>query len=178
MRFAYGDPPYPGLSKRYYGDHPDFAGEVDHRALLEHLSAPGRYDGWALSTSAKSLPFVLALCVELGLDVRVAAWFRGARPNETARRPLNAWEPVVWTGGRDGSATRTDTLMHVARPRLTDPNRVIGAKPAQFCRWLFELLGAAPGDTLDDLFPGSGGVRRAWGIYAGSGSRLDVLAGR
>jgi hypothetical protein len=26
-------------------------------------------------------------------------------------------------------------------------------KPAAVCRWIFTLLGAAPGDTLDDLFP-------------------------
>jgi hypothetical protein len=40
---------------------------------------------------------------------------------------------------------------------------VIGAKPAAFCRWVFGLLGAAPGDTLDDLFPGSGGHERSVG---------------
>jgi hypothetical protein len=42
-------------------------------------------------------------------------------------------------------------------PLDTLPGRVIGAKPAVVCRWIFTLLGAAPGDTLDDLFPGSGG---------------------
>jgi hypothetical protein len=42
---------------------------------------------------------------------------------------------------------------------------VIGAKPAAVCRWIFALLGAAPGDTLDDLFPGSGAVTRAWAAY-------------
>jgi hypothetical protein len=39
--------------------------------------------------------------------------------------------------------------------------RVIGAKPATMCRWIFTLLGACPGDTLDDLFPGSDAVGRA-----------------
>lgn len=151
MRLAYADPPYPGLSARYYAGHPDFAGEVDHRALLEQLSSPGGYDGWALSTSARALPDVLGLCVDLGLQVRVAAWVRGARPHTHPRGPLTSWEPVVYAGGRDGS-TRLDSLVHHARPRLSDPSRVIGAKPAAFARWLFELLGAAPGDTLDDLF--------------------------
>ena len=41
-----------------------------------------------------------------------------------------------------------------------------GTKPAAFCRWVFALLGAAPGDSLDDLFPGSGAVGRAWAAYA------------
>jgi hypothetical protein len=30
---------------------------------------------------------------------------------------------------------------------------------------VFTLLGAAPGDRLDDLFPGSGAVGRAWAAY-------------
>ena len=50
-------------------------------------------------------------------------------------------------------------------PLTTLPGRVIGAKPAAVCRWIFGLLGAAPGDTLDDLFPGSGAVTRAWAAY-------------
>lgn len=47
-------------------------------------------------------------------------------------------------------------------PLDTLPGRVIGAKPAAVCRWIFTLLGACPGDTLDDLFPGSDAVGRAW----------------
>ncbi|MGZ4619816.1 MAG: hypothetical protein ACXV3F_14160 [Frankiaceae bacterium] len=42
LRLAYADPPYPGKA-RLYRDHPDFGGEVDHAALIEHLAA---YDGW------------------------------------------------------------------------------------------------------------------------------------
>ncbi|WNV83249.1 hypothetical protein [Umezawaea sp. Da 62-37] len=48
----------------------------------------------------------------------------------------------------------------------TLPTRVIGTKPAAFCRWIFDLLGAAPGDDLDDLFPGSGVITRAWTAFA------------
>jgi hypothetical protein len=47
----------------------------------------------------------------------------------------------------------------------TLPGRVIGAKPAAVCRWIFGLLGAQPGDSLDDLFPGSGAVGRAWAAF-------------
>jgi hypothetical protein len=31
---------------------------------------------------------------------------------------------------------------------------------------MFAQLGARPGDTLDDLYPGSGAVGRAWALYA------------
>lgn len=162
MRFAYFDPPYPGLAERYYAEHPDYAGEVDVAGLLEP-SPLQRFDGWALSTSSDALPEVLALCVARGLAVRVAAWFRGHRPTKSAW-PLKAWEPVVYAGGRrlPSHDVGRDALIHHARPRTTDPARVIGAKPAAFCYWLFDLLGALPGDLFVDAFPGSGGVARAW----------------
>lgn len=167
LHLAYADPPYPGLSARYYADHPDYAGEVDHAALIGRLST---FDGWALSTSAAALPAVLALCPP---GVRVAAWVRGERPTVSAR-PLNAWEPVIYAGGRAlrvdpsvGDRRRVDALVHHSRPRLTDPDRVVGAKPARFAGWLFDLLGALPGDELHDLFPGSGGIARAWATYTG-----------
>ncbi|MDR6212167.1 hypothetical protein QE364_003898 [Nocardioides zeae] len=187
-RLAYADPPYPGLSARYYGDHPDFAGEVDHAALVEQLVAG--YDAWALSTSARALPAVLALCPP---GVQVAAWFRGERDNKAAQGPLNGWEPVIYAGairragisdasrppagatpgqhdasGHAGATRRVDALVHVARPRTTDPARVVGAKPAAFCRWVFDLLGAQPGDEFTDVFPGSGGVARAWDVFTGA----------
>jgi hypothetical protein len=168
-RLAYADPPYPGLAG-YYRDHPDYAGEVDHGDLFRRLST---YDGWALSTSARALPAVLALAVAQDLPVRVAAWIRGPRPHATARHALNAWEPVVYSpASRDMSrvqgplqARRVDVLVHGVSPMVTLPSRVIGAKPAAFCRWMFDLIGACPGDTLDDLFPGSGIVGKSWAFF-------------
>jgi hypothetical protein len=166
LRLAYADPPYPGLARRYYRDHPDFGGEVDHAELIARLVREYP-DGWALSTSAAALPGVLALCPP---DARVAAWFRGERPVKSLR-PLSAWEPVVYVGGRAVVSPlqerRLDALIHRARPRTTDPRRVIGSKPAAFAYWMFGLLGALPGDELVDLFPGSGIVARCW-AHAGS----------
>ena len=40
-----------------------------------------------------------------------------------------------------------------------------GAKPERFCIWLFEVLNVRPGDTLDDLFPGSGIVSEMYDWY-------------
>ena len=104
---------------------------------------------------------MLVLCPP---GVRVAAWHRGARVTRS-RYPLNAWEPVIYHGGRqlppepsstsatDATSQRLDSLVHTPAPLLTLPGRVTGTKPAAFCRWVFALLGAAPGDSLDDLFP-------------------------
>jgi hypothetical protein len=33
---------------------------------------------------------------------------------------------------------------------------ITGAKSERFCRWMLTLLGYVDGDTLDDLFPGTG----------------------
>jgi hypothetical protein len=175
LRLAYADPPYPGKAW-YYRGHPDYAGEVDHAALIRRL---GLYDGWALSTSAAALPAVLALCPP---GVRVAAWHRGERPTRS-RWPLSAWEPVIYHGGRPADpsrpgaldARRADSLVCGVSPLTTLPSRVTGTKPAAFCRWVFDLLGAERGDTLDDLFPGV--VARAWAAYTGDPSRR-ARAGR
>jgi hypothetical protein len=166
LRLAYADPPYPGNARLYRG-HPDYAGEVDHAELAARLAG---YDGWALSTSAAALPAVLALCPP---GVRVAAWHRGERA-APSWRPLSAWEPVIYAGGRPvdpAAGRRADSLVLGVSPVRTRPGRVPGAKPAAFCAWVFGLLGAGPADTLDDLYPGSGAVGRAWLAYTGQPSR-------
>jgi hypothetical protein len=163
-RLAYADPPYPGNAHLDRG-HPDYAGEVDHATLIQRLQG---YDGWALSTSARALPAVLALCPP---GVRVAAWHRGPRPTRS-RHPLSAWEPVIYHGHGSADTTtidphRADSLVHGVAPMTTLPGRVIGAKPAAFCRWLFALLAADLVDSFEDLFPGSGAVTRAWAAFTG-----------
>ena len=166
LRLAYADPPYPGLSRKCYADHPDYAGEVDHAELLSRLAT---YDGWALSTSEAALPDVLALAVASGSKPRVASWIRGARPHPTAR-VLHGWEPVLYVPARstpDGSQAVDYLVGPTPRRRSTLPSAVVGAKPPEFCRWVFTLLGADPRDSFDDLFPGSGIVARSWEWFAG-----------
>ena len=166
LKLAYADPPYPGTAARYYKDHHDYAGEVDHQELIDRL-IDDYPDGWALSTSAEALPEILKM-IYTAVPPRVAAWFRGERPTKSYW-PLQSWEPVIYYGGRPQLLSvderRIDSLVHVARARRTDPRRIIGTKPAAFCYWMFALLGAQPGDAFDDLYPGSGGVGRAWEMF-------------
>ena len=81
---------------------------------------------------------------------------------------------MIYCGGRQlvTGARRADSLVCGVGLLDTLPGRVIGAKPAAVCRWIFTLLGAAPGDSLDDLFPGSGAVGRAWSAYTGGDPSL------
>lgn len=52
LRFAYADPPYPGMSG-FYKDHPDYGGEVDHAELIGRMTQD--FDGWILHTAATTL---------------------------------------------------------------------------------------------------------------------------
>lgn len=172
MRFAYADPPYLGCGKLYADRHPDAMAWNDietHRRLVDRLC--NEYpDGWAMSLSATSLKPLLALCPD---DVHVAAW---SRPNSQPFYPVRvvkSWEPVIFRGGRKlfgGAAIERDILVH---PFVNQG--LIGSKPRKFCRWIFGLLGAARGDVLDDLFPGTQAISAAWADWAGEKSPLPEL---
>lgn len=161
MRFAYADPPYPGLSRKYYRDE-----EVDLPSLLSLLEN-GEYDGWALSTSSKALQGVLSICPE---GVRVGVWVRGLRRIRSTE-PLNVWEPVIFRGGRRLEPVVQDLcdVLTWGGRQHSHPGALVGMKPAAFAEWVFRMLGAVAGDVLDDIFPGSGAVGRAWRMFQGTG---------
>jgi hypothetical protein len=157
--FAYADPPYPGRAKRYYKKP-----EVNHRILINYL-IDNYPDGWALSTSAATLPAILKLCPD---NVRVCIWNRAPRPTRRIRAH-NAYEVLIVAGGRPRQLPRGATLsdvLHWTGRQHSHPGALVGMKPAKFCEWMFRLLGAVQGDTLDDIFPGSGAVTRAWKLHA------------
>lgn len=168
MRFAYADPPYPGLSWKYYKGE-----EVDHAELIARLVREYP-DGWALSTSSSALRDVLLL-VPLEVEVRVASWHRGSRSSESywAR---DAWEPVILAGGRPtrlGVRDKLDNALVWGGRQHSHPNALVGMKSAAFCEWVFRQLGATRADSLDDLFPGSGAVARAWSLFTRPVSSVD-----
>ncbi len=157
MRFAYADPPYIGQSKKHYGNHPDYAGEVDHAALIARLVADYP-DGWALSLSTPSLKQIIAMCPD---EARVGAWVKPFASFKANVNPAYAWEPVIFMGGR--KHTRKDqTTRDFVSANITLRRGLSGAKPDAFCFWIFDLLNMQRGDVLDDLFPGSGAVGEAW----------------
>ncbi len=156
MRFSYADPPYLGQAAKHYADQPDYAGEVDHAELIERLC--GEYpDGWALSCSSPSLKVLLPLCPD---DVRVMAWVKPFASFKPGVGVAYAWEPVLVRGGRKRERTEA-TVRDWVSANITLERGVHGAKPDTFCYWLFDVLGIEPGDTFDDLFPGSRAVTTA-----------------
>jgi hypothetical protein len=163
MRFAYADPPYLGKCGKFYEHyHPDGLCWDDletHRKLVVRLSSDYP-DGWALSLLSTQLQVMLPLCPP---DVRIGAWVKPFCAFKKGVRPAYAWEPVIFTGGRNENhpppvkgGEQTTPKDYIAVP-ITLKRGLTGAKPPQFCRWVADLLGYIDGeDTLDDLFPGTG----------------------
>lgn len=164
MRIGYADPPYPGQSKKHYGDHPDYAGEVDHVELLKRLD--NEYDGWLLHTSSTALPMVLYWAEELGIGpYRTMAW---VKPFCAFKRNVSvayAWEPVLVKPCRKPRVTKRLVMRDFVSENITMKKGLSGAKPEAVCFWAFEMLGMCPEDTLDDIYPGTGAVSAAWEVW-------------
>lgn len=157
MRLAYADPPYLGCSK-YYPEHPDASrwdDPAEHESLMLRLDRD--YDGWAYSLSSTSLQELLALAPS---GVRIGAWSKSFAAFKRNVRIAYTWEPVIFrearTSSKDGAPVGRDHLRH----GITLRRGLTGAKPAEFCRWVLDLMGYVEGDTVDDLFPGTGIMKR------------------
>jgi hypothetical protein len=84
-----------------------------------------------------------------------------------------AWEPMLVKPCRKPVVTGRVVMRDWFAENITMQRGLPGVKPEALCRWLFEVLGADPDDELDDMFPGSGAVGRAWEAW-----RADVLYDR
>ena len=150
MHFAYADPPYPGQSSLYKNEE-TYDGEVDHERLVQRLVTEYP-DGWALSTNSPSLRYVLSVCPE---DVRIMAWVKPFAVFKPHVNPAYAWEPVIVSGGRP-RGREVITIRDWCNVSVTLKKGLVGAKPEAFCHWLLGVLNVQPGDTVSDLYPGTG----------------------
>jgi len=127
---------------------------------------------------------VLALCPP---DTRVCVWRQRVRVSPS-KRALSAWEPLLVVGGREH---RTDVSQQLLDDLETDDvvldevldyrgrydsfnGALVGMKPPEMAVWIFRQLGARAGDTLDDLYPGSGAIGRAWTLYTSLEAPVDA----
>ena len=172
MRLGYADPPYPGQSAKHYADHPDYAGEVDHRALLRLLK--NGFDGWVLHTASTTLSEVLAIAAEEKIeDFRIMAWVKPFAAFKRNVPVAYAWEPVLVKPVRKPVVSGRIVMRDWLAESITLRRGLSGAKPERLCHWLFEVAGLQPDDDLVDLFPGSGAVGRAWDSWR---SQLRLIA--
>lgn len=165
MRFAYADPPYLGCCGLYDHFHPDGKcwDHLDtHEALIDRMMAEFP-DGWALSASAPSLPEIAPLVQD---HARIGVWVKPFAIYKPNVNPAYAWEPVFWHGGRKRDRTAL-TVRDWCAANVTLERGTIGAKPYEFCWWVFDLLGVTADDEFTDVFPGSGAVTEALDAYLG-----------
>ena len=158
-RFAYADPPYLGCAQSLYGD-PTYDDPAAHRALVDRLCREFA-DGWAMSLNSTALRVILPMCPD---DCRVSAWVKPFAVFKPNVNPAYAWEPVIWRGGRTKRSRKDDTVRDWHSENITLRRGLPGAKPPGFPFWIANLLGAdvAKGDTITDLFPGTGAMLGVW----------------
>lgn len=164
MKIGYADPPYPGCAD-LYRDHPDYAGEVDHKALLERLQ--DEFHGWVLHTHVPGLR-LLERNGWLPDGIRICGWFKSFAAFKRNVSVAYAWEPVIIKAARKPVVTKRTIyrdfveVPEAIKEPITLKRGLTGAKPEKVCHWAFELVGAMPDDELHDLFSGTGAVARAW----------------
>lgn len=187
MRVAYADPPYLGQCGQYQHFHgtdndDGFGGcwndPATHVALVAYLVREFP-DGWALSCSTPSLATLLPMMPERH---RIASWVKTFCAFKKGVRPCYSWEPVVFVGGRnpgyghphappekDGKQNTPKDFMlselsedewNVLAAPITLKKGLTGAKPEAFCSWVLDLLNVQPGDTVVDVFSGTGVMGR------------------
>lgn len=169
MRFAYADPPYFGLAKAFYGD-PTYDNIEAHVALVNRLVADFP-DGWALSLTSNNLKDILPICPR---NVRVMAWVKSFHSFKPGIAPAYAWEPLIVFGGRKPAERGNSRGRDWIACSMATGRGLRGAKPEGLCFWLFStVLGMRHDDVFVDVFPGSGGVARAWDKWR---TQLELLA--
>lgn len=170
MKIGYADPPYPGCAYLYRG-HEDYAGEVDHRELVGRLGA--EYDGWVLHTHVGGLRMMEREHILPEDGIRVCQWVKGFAAFKRNVPVAYAYEPVIIKACRKPVvSSRIKPLRDWIECPITMKRGLTGAKPEKVCHWAFEIVGAEPGDDLDDMFPGTGAVSRAWGTWR---QQFDLL---
>ena len=113
---------------------------------------------WAMSCSTPSLQILLPLMPK---GVRVAAWVKPFAIFKPGVGVAYAWEPIIFREGRKRSR-KQPTARDWVSANITLRKGLTGAKPSQFCEWLFDLLTLEPDDEFTDIFPGTGIVGLNW----------------
>jgi len=167
MKFAYADPPYFGVAAKFYGHLHAEAAVYDtldgHKALIERL-CDEYADGWGLSMTSGNLHDILPLCPR---EARIMPWVKPFASFKPGVGVAYAWEPVIVMGGRRRTREQA-TVRDWCAVNITLKRGFTGAKPADFVFWLLDVLNVQEGDTVDDLFPGSGAVQEAIDAYFGA----------
>ncbi len=164
MKIVYADPPYIGCANRYPEKQ-----EVDYADLIKQLVT---YDGWALSCSSPSLKVLIPIVNAITEDYRIGVWIKSFASYKPNVNPAYAWEGVLFKPAR-GYEREALTIRDWLKHPITLRKGLVGAKPYNFCVWIFQILGATPDDEFVDLFPGTYAVTKAWESWGKSRQFTD-----
>lgn len=89
------------------------------------------------------------------------AWVKPFCAFKANVNPAYAWEPMIVRGGRKRTRQQP-TVRDWLAESIALKKGLCGAKPKEFCYWLFDVLNVEKGDTLMDIFPGTGIVSRCF----------------
>ena len=176
MKFAIADPPYFGRANRWYGEtgcgngykagkppsHPEASIWDTKQAHIDLINKLNKeYDGFAISLSVHNLSLYLShIETDSRNGIRVMSWVKpSAVPS--GNRLRNTWEPVIIKmpkKRKNYKAGKSCVDVLTAHPPR---NGFIGAKPYEWTYWVLDAMGVQQGDTVDDLFNGSGLVSAA-----------------
>jgi len=123
VRIAYADPPYPGCA-HLYKDHPDYAGEVDHAALVARLVS--EFDGFILHSSATAIAQIAPL---VDGAARTMAWVKGFAAFKRNVSVAYAWEPVYVKAARKPVVSKRTIMRDWIECPITLRRGLTGAKP-------------------------------------------------
>ena len=164
MDIGYADPPYIGCA-HLYKDHPDYAGEVNHKNLVEELEYA--YDGWVLHAAATPTSMAILAPLVEKTGARWCSWVKGFAAFKRNVPVAYAWEPVIIKPARKPVVSKRQVNRDWIQESITLKRGLTGAKPEAVCHWAFELVGARPEDVVHDMFPGTGAVSKAWSTWQG-----------
>jgi hypothetical protein len=94
-----------------------------------------------------------------------ARWMNWSKSFAAFKRNVSvayAWEPVIVKAARKPVVSTRLVMRDWIECPITLRRGLTGAKPEKVCHWAFEMVGARPEDDLDDIFPGTGAVMKAW----------------
>lgn len=177
MKLGYADPPYLGCGTLYASHHADALAWDDpatHARLVEQLQ--DEFDGWVLHGSATPASIALYGSLVEKTGARWCSWVKQFAAFKRNVPVAYAWEPVIIKAVRKPVVSKRLVMRDWIMCPITMRRGLTGAKPEPVVHWALELAAMRPDDELDDLFPGTGAVTKAWRSWQGKFTLPPLLA--
>ena len=179
MKFAIADPPYLGRASTWYGSsmrksqkgklfggtanvgfkpadyHPEaFKWDLleTHKLLIDKLES--EYDGFAVAMAHDNLQKLISY---FRPNIKIMIWHKWSIPSRA--RVQNRFEPVaIRIPKTRKGAIKGKTMNDILTYKTKTNQGFTGAKPLAWTEWVLNAMGVQTGDSVDDLFNGSGSV--------------------